>query len=59
MLVRLGLAAAVLALVSGAAPAGPGVAWQGYDDALRMSGATGKPVCIVFYNDKVELNGGT
>jgi hypothetical protein len=58
MLARLALVTAACAL-AGAAAAGPDVGWQSYENALKISATTGKPVCLVFFNDKVELNGGT
>jgi hypothetical protein len=58
MLARLALMTAACAL-AGAAAGGPEIGWQSYDNAMKISAATGKPVCVVFYNDKVELNGGT
>ncbi len=54
MPVRLGLAVLALAL---AAAGGPDVSWQGYDNALKVSAVTGRAVCIVFQNDKVDPNG--
>ena len=60
MRVRLGFAVAALALMAASAPAaGPDVGWQSYENAMKISASTGKAVCLMFQNDKVELNGGT
>jgi len=56
MIARVGVVLLAAALLGAG---GPDVGWQSYENAVRISASTGKAVCIVFYNDKVELNGGT